>query len=110
MRTTLILYVYLDAEGNQIRKMGVSQELAVKAAIFGEETKKMLRLCTELTEATVRGATSEEQQRLLRKIYGIAKVNHLYVTWYGDPPGAFEPGKFLVSSQNVEKYALISVN
>lgn len=74
--------------------------------IFGTETTKLLDTCEKLFHAALH-FQKEEAERLLNKIYGIAKAHGLYITWYGRGKGTFEPDRFLVSGKGCETLAVI---
>lgn len=56
--------------------------------IFGKETEKLLCTCQKLFRATM-DHEEEDTERLLRKIYGIAKYHHVRIVWNKSRPDYF---------------------
>ena len=79
------------------------------APIFGSETEKVLKLCTELLEASLSRGDKSKIEPLKKRIFGIAKTYHLYVKWYGEGKPPLQPDRFLVSGRGHERYAVIQV-
>ena len=74
--------------------------------IFGTETEKLLKTCDELFHASLR-FQSKKVEKLMKKVYGIAKAHGVYITWYGMSKCANEPDRFLVSGRGHEYLAFI---
>ena len=75
--------------------------------IFGSETQKLLDTCEKLFRARLQFQGKDYEERLLKKIFGIAKAHGLYITWYGKGCGPCEPDRFLVSGRGFERLAFI---
>lgn len=85
---------------------GVEHDWENQKCLFGIETKKLLDTCDKLFHAAVRFKSGDED-KLLRKIYGIAKAHGVHIKWYGMSKSACEPDRFLVSGYGAERLAFI---
>ena len=74
--------------------------------IFGTETEKLLTTCKELFRTSLRHQGKEVEQKLLKKIYGIAKAHGVFITWYGNGYPC-EPDRFLASGKGTDRLAFI---
>ena len=64
-------------------------------------------MCESLFQVALYHKGKDIEQKLLKKIFGIAKAHGLYITWYGKGCGPCEPDRFLVSGHGVERLAFI---
>lgn len=73
--------------------------------IFGNEEDKLLKTCVKLFRVAIRLEEGDED-KLLKKVYGIAKAHGVHIKWYG-LANSCKPDRFLVSGRGVEELALI---
>ena len=95
------ILVFEDREERCMKLANYSHDWKNQKRIFGTETEKLLELCDKLFHTVLRNE-KEEQAKLLKKIWGIAKAHGLYVVWYGTGGGACEPDRFLVYKHRKE--------
>lgn len=89
----------------------VDHDFENQPLIFGKETDKFLEICRELCFGALRiePMDAEKEVKLLKKLYGIAMVHGLYVTWYGLSKSCFEPDRFLISGKGHDRYAYVQI-
>ena len=75
--------------------------------LFGTETQKLLDTCYELFRVSINFRGKAAEDPLLKKIYGIAKAHHLFITWYGRGNGLCQPDRFLISGRGERELAFI---
>ncbi len=80
-----------------------------KYDIFGKETDTLLRTCDELFNNSLylSKKTEKTEQDLLKKIFGIAKRHHVFITWCGNATSVPDPDRFFVSGRGHEMLAFI---
>lgn len=75
--------------------------------IFREDKEDLLETCDKLFLVAIH-RKDDNKNKLLSKLYGIAKKHHVRITWYGDGTSCVhEPDRFLVSGRGHERLAYI---
>ena len=96
-----MMVVFENAEERAAKCAGMCHDFDAQPNLFGKESGKLLQACKKLFHVAIR-MDKGDMDKLLAKIYGIAKSHSCRIVWYGNPPGPCEPDRFLIFKKKEE--------
>lgn len=102
-----MILVYANSSERAMKCADLCHNFDDQPNLFGKETKKLLFACQHLFRISIRREDGD-QDKLLRKIYGIANRHGCHIDWWGNHQTCCEPDRYEVY-KNGQAVALISV-